>query len=182
MKTEHDGDGTRWRRNTTKTEHDVKPNTMKMELVDSARHGHFTQQLAPAKQPITEKRSYLLPHENFIIPLPNQDSSICFQLKPSQVHCTHQKPCHFMHGKIILNLSPICPAWSGRGHVGKRVTAVTFISCPTVSLTHMDKRHNLKFSLIYFQQSLIAYDHAWSAMHTYPQHCGQIFSDEVTRS
>ena len=70
------------------------------------------------------------------------------------MHYTHQKPCHFMHGKIILNLSPICPAWSGRGHVGKRVTAVTFISCPTVSLTHIDKRHNLKSSLKYINSTI----------------------------
>ena len=96
MKTEHDEDKTQRGRNTMKTERDDEPNTMKLELVDSARHGHLTQQLAPAKQlAIDEKRSYLLPHENFIIPLPNQDLSICFHLRPSQMHYTHQKPCHF---------------------------------------------------------------------------------------
>ena len=49
--------------------------------------------------------------------------------------------------KIIMNLSPTCPAWSSHGHVGKGEIAVTFFSCPTMSLAHKYIRHNLKSSL-----------------------------------
>ena len=51
--------------------------------------------------------------------------------------------------KMIMNLSPTCPARSSHVHVGKREIAVTFFSCPTMSLAHRYIRHYLKSSLKY---------------------------------
>ena len=50
--------------------------------------------------------------------------SICPQLRPSHIHSTHQKLRDFIYGNIA-NLAPNCSAWSERGHIGKRVTAVS---------------------------------------------------------
>ena len=84
------------------------------------------------------KRSYLLPRENFNLPyLPNQapwDSGICTQLRSSHIHSIHQKSCDFIHGNFVY-LALICAAWSSRGRVGKKVTAVTFFRCPTVPVS-----------------------------------------------
>ena len=81
------------------------------------------------------KRSYLLPCENFKLPyLPNQahwDPSICSQLRSSHIHSIHYKSRDFIKGNFVY-LVLICAVWSSRGRAGKKVTAVTFLRCPTV--------------------------------------------------
>ena len=83
------------------------------------------------------KRSYLLPRENFKLPyLPNQahwDPGICSQLRSSHIHSIHHKSSDFINGNVVY-LSLICAVWSSRGRAGKKVTAVTFFRCPTVTL------------------------------------------------
>ena len=82
------------------------------------------------------KRSYLLPRENFKLPhLPNQahwDPGFCSQLRSSHIHSIHQKSRDFIYGNFVY-LALICAVWSSRGRTGKKVTAVTFFRCPTVS-------------------------------------------------
>ena len=82
------------------------------------------------------KRSYLLPSENFKLPyLPNQaqwDPGIYSQLRSSHIHSIHQKSCDFINGNFVY-LALICAVWSSRGRAGKKVTAVTFFRCPTVT-------------------------------------------------
>ena len=90
------------------------------------------------------KMSCLLPRaklqrvtrENFKLPyLPNQaywDPGICTQLRSSHIHSIHQKPRDFINGNFVY-LALICAVWSSLGRTGKKVTAVTFFRCPTVS-------------------------------------------------
>ena len=82
------------------------------------------------------KWSYLLPRENFKLPyLPNQahyDSGICTQLRPSHIHYIHKKSSDFINGNFTY-LALICAVWSSRGRAGKKITAVTFFRCPTVT-------------------------------------------------
>ena len=82
------------------------------------------------------KWSYLLPRENFKLPyLPNQtdkDPGICTQQRYSHIHTIHRKSPDFIHRNFAY-LVLICAVWSCRGHAGKKVTAVTFFRCPTVS-------------------------------------------------
>ena len=82
------------------------------------------------------KRSYLLPRENFKLPyLPNQahlDLGICSQLRSSHIHSIHKKSGDFINGNFVY-LALICTVWSGRRRAGKKVTAVTFFRCPTVT-------------------------------------------------
>ena len=83
------------------------------------------------------KRGYLLPRENFKLPyLPNQanwDPGICTQLRSSHIHSIHLKSRDFINGNFVY-LALICAVWSSRGRAGKKVTAVTFFRCPTVSM------------------------------------------------
>ena len=83
------------------------------------------------------KRSYLLPSENFKLSyLPNQahwDPVICTQLRSSHIHSIHEISRHFIHGNFVY-LALICAVWSSRGRAGKKVTAVTFLRCPTVNV------------------------------------------------
>ena len=82
------------------------------------------------------KRSYLPPRENFKLPyLPNQehwDSVISTQLRSSPIHSIHHKSCDFFHGNLVY-LALICTVWSSRSRAGKKVSAVTFFRCPTVT-------------------------------------------------
>ena len=83
------------------------------------------------------KRSYLLPRENFKLPyLPNQahwDPGICSQLRSNHIHSIYQKSSDFISGNFVY-LALICAVWSSRGRAGKKVTAVTFFRCPTVTI------------------------------------------------
>ena len=83
------------------------------------------------------KLSYLLPRENFKLPyLPNQvhwDPGICSHLRSRHTHSIHQKSSDFINGNFMF-LTLTCAVWSSRGRMGKKVTAVTFFRCPTVTM------------------------------------------------
>ena len=105
------------------------------------------------------KWSYLLLRENFKLPyLPNQaqwDPGICSQLRSNHIYSIHQKSRDFINGNFVY-FALICALWSSRGRAGKKVTAVTFIRCPTV--LGLQKYYKFKFK--YF---IVAY--TWQGVH-----------------
>ena len=158
-------DGTWWRWNTL-----TPPSQTELE---SRTLRAANKQLAAKKQPKAE---------NCHIPIRIPVSTFNLDLVKAILHT--EKTCHFIRGNTMCDFIPNLfhllrprPCWEEGNctyllQLSHRAAGTKFTG------------HNLKSSLKYINSTIanLVYDHAWSAMHTYPQHHGQIFSDEVTRS